>query len=129
MRKPFKMKGYTYPGKSPVKQEKIEAIPAQEAQPLSVDTGDDEPLKPSKSYEEVSSEIKAEKATTSAKNKADKRAKRGEFWEGLAGQAGMALLETGLQIGATALTTPRSKPSRKGSDTSGFSSIQFGRRS
>ena len=59
----------------------------------------------------------------------DESGKAGEFFEGLAGQAGFALLEAGLQIGATALTTPRRKPGRKGPDVSGFSNIQFGRRS
>ena len=116
MRRPFKMKGYSYPGKSPVKRKD---------DPSSGDQSQfqDQP------EETITSADVPDEQTGASTLAADKKTKRGEFWKGLAGQAGMALLETGLQIGATALTTPRRKPSRKGPDTSGFSNIQFGRRS
>tara|TARA_R110001583_G_scaffold177546_1_gene332777 strand:+ start:1290 stop:1640 length:351 start_codon:yes stop_codon:yes gene_type:complete len=115
MRKPFKMKGYSYPGKSPLREDTIK-LPMQEIKELPVSTGDDKPIEPSKSYEEVSSEIKSEK-----------KADRGEFFEGLAGQAGKALLEAGVQVGVNALLTPKNNATRKGPDVSGFSGIQFGR--
>jgi len=130
MTPPFKMKGYTYPGKSPIKREKEEVlkIEPKKAELLPVDLGDDEPLKPSKSYEEVSAEIKAEKKVVSDKDKATKKAARGEFWRDLAGEAGKALLITGIQAGGAALARGKTKPGRKSADTSGFSGIQFGRK-
>ena len=112
------MKGYSYPGKSPVKHKGFGEH--------SHDHGG------SGSYRE---DDKGTLHQTGVGGDIDKddwkdesgKAKTGEFFKGLAGQAGFALLEAGLQVGATALTTPRRKPSRKGGYADGFSGIQFGR--
>ena len=128
---PFKMKGYTYPGKSPVKDvdKTINFDVKKKPEIKNTPTGNGDSEVDALITENSSKSLENIKVRDYEKEKADKKTKRAEFFKGLAGQAGMALLETGLQIGATALTTPRNKPSRKGSDTSGFSSIKFGRRS
>ena len=116
------MKGYSYPGKSPVKRKD---------DPSSGDQSQfqDQPEETITSADIPDEQTGASTLAAAEKKKADKKKKRAEFFKGLAGQAGMALLEAGLQVGATALTTPRSRPSRKGPDASGFSNIQFGRKS
>ena len=134
MTPPFKMKGYTYPGKSPIKKDKSPTIklPRVEVQKTVVDTDDDKPLKTvpfdKGAYDKRSAEYKAEKKVASDKEKADKKTARGEFWRDLAGEAGKALVIAGIQAGATALSRGKSRPSRRGPDVSGFSSIQYGRK-
>jgi len=134
MTPPFKMKGYTYPGKSPIKKDKetIIKMPMKEAELLPVDMGDDKPLKGAtfdkKAYDKRSTEYKAEKKVVSDKEKADRKADRGEFWKDLAGEAGRALLIAGIQTGAAALSQGKTKPKRQGPDVSGFSGIQFGKK-
>tara|TARA_R110000796_G_scaffold90505_1_gene194380 strand:+ start:1505 stop:1864 length:360 start_codon:yes stop_codon:yes gene_type:complete len=117
----YKMKGYSYPGKSPLRKGEATAIPVLPPKPLAVDSTDSI-QKPSKSYEETSSEIKGEK-------KAARKAKTKEFLGNLGGQAGKALISAGISAGVNALTRPKKKKTRRNTSNGGFTDINFGRNS
>ena len=140
MTPPFKMKGYTYPGKSPIKQNSKNEIKLDTKTSSYDYTPSDKQPTPTqaeaypnqKPYVEPKSTVKVrdykkEKAI-SDKEKADRKAARGEFWRDLAGEAGKALIIAGIQTGAAALSQGKTKPRRQGPDASGFSGIQFGRK-
>ena len=119
------MKGYSYPGKSPLRKDKAIAIPALPAKPLVVENDLNDIQKPSKSYKEVSSEIKGEKK---AAKKAERKANTKKLLGNLGEQAAMALVTGGINAGINALTRSKKKKPRRGADTSGFTSINFGRK-
>ena len=117
MRRPFKMKGYSYPGKSPIKQETITKLPILPPEPLPVDTGGDEPLTPSSDEQTVTPPV-------------EETSKMSELLSSDAGgQIVESLIKTGITTGVNALTQPKKRPVRRGGEFSGFSNIQFGRRS
>jgi hypothetical protein len=124
MRRPFKMKGYTYPGKSPLRKDEAIAIPALPAKPLVVDSVDDI-QKPSKSYEEASSEVKGEKK---AAKQATRKANTKEFLGNLGQRAGEAIISAAISTGVNALTRSKKKKTRRSTGNGGFTSINFGRK-
>lgn len=116
MRRPFKMKGYSYPGKSPIKEQGDPSAGDQsqyQDQPEETITSTDIPDEQSGSDDSSGSE--------------------NGYWKGMAEEAGVALVKAGIQTGATALSgalaNKKKKSGRKGPDASGFSNIKFGRNS
>ena len=140
MAPPFKMKGYTYPGTSPIREEK-QIIPSEkngsilDSKLSTQQERDSRKIGPTKNETDLKSEFKGQYAqnqqTTKKKEikeKSDRKVARGEFWKDLAGEAGRALLIAGIQTGAAALSQGKTKPKRQGPDVSGFSGIQFGKK-
>lgn len=141
MRKPFKMKGYSYPGKSPLREDTKSEVKISKDSKSNFDWNTSNTVheapssKPSEKPKDTSKniktgeevEVKVDANLVDRQEKSARAAERGEFFKGLAGDAGKALLEAGVQVGVNALLTPKNKSTRKGPDVSGFSGIQFGR--
>jgi hypothetical protein len=122
MTPPFKMKGYTYPGTSPIREDvKAITIPKKEPKDLLLPATSDDPI-----VEAPQATLKNE---VKKKGLSDKeRADRKDFWRDIAGEAGKAILVAGIQTGAAALSRGNNKSSKKSADISGFSGINFGRK-
>tara|TARA_R100001377_G_C3180189_1_gene106335 strand:+ start:939 stop:1274 length:336 start_codon:yes stop_codon:yes gene_type:complete len=109
----YKMKGFLYPGKSPLKEKGDPSA------------GDQSKYQDKPEETITSSDIPDEQT---GKTTLEKKAKTKDFFGGLAQYAGKALITTGINTAVNALTRPKkSKPSRTNS-ASGFSSIKLGRR-
>ena len=113
MRIPFKMKGYSYPGKSPLS--KLD----------DPSTGDQRQYQDQPEETTTSADIPNEQT---GKTTLEKRAKRKQYLGNLGEQAAMALVTGGINAGTNALTRSKNKKPRRGADTSGFTSINFGRK-
>jgi hypothetical protein len=125
MTPPFKMKGYTYPGTSPIREDVKEShIPKKTVKEQLLPVTPDDPIAkaPPASLQTNKNEVK--KKGLSDQEKADRK----DFWRDIAGEAGKAILIAGIQTGAAALSRGNNKSSKKSADISGFSGINFGRK-
>ena len=156
MSAPFKMKGYSYPGKSPIKNESKQKYTLDGVTRYHIPLGEDSNNKPiTKSKGLDPSKVKGtteykflqtqkqenklakEKAKQTAIEKSKqeqaaakikKKSDRSDYFSDLATQAAVALAKTGVEVGVTSLMTKKPKPTRGSSNDGGFSQIQFGRK-
>ena len=109
----YKMKGFLYPGKSPLKEKGDPSA------------GDQSKYQDQPEETVTSKDIPNEQT---GKTNLEKRAKRKQYLGDLGEQAAITLVTGGIKTGINALTRPKKKKSRRGADTSGFTSINFGRK-
>jgi hypothetical protein len=109
----YKMKGFSYPGESPLK-EPVESISA-------ADVTDEQKIEMA---DEGSVQPKVDGNTESGGNKDKSKFKMGE---GTGGMIAEQLLKTGLELGASAIANRKKKEGNKGASQSAFSGIQFGK--
>jgi len=125
----FKMTGYSYPGKSPVKQEEtpmIHELPMQEIKKLPVNTDEDKPLEAipfdKEAYDRRSAEVYTKKKNEKKKLR---RESRKETLKSLGDTLAHHVLTTGIKLGLTAVTRPKKRTKRKKIDTNAFSNVKF----
>ena len=128
MRRPFKMKGYSYPGKSPIKltdKEKqanlLRAVPDEDAYNELSDID-------KKNFDATGAKVGLPTKEAPVKNIG---AALGQVFTKELGEAAMkagteAVVSGGVKAGIGALTNKKDKSTRKSHDTSGFSGIKFG---
>ena len=145
----YKMKGYSYPGKSPLREDtksEVKIQPKKSSSSYNIDWNNSNtvheapPSKPQekpkytsknrKTGEEVEIKVDANLAgrQESAAAAVARKAKRRQYLGNLGEQAAMALITGGINAGINALTRSKKKKPRRGADTSGFTSINFGRK-
>ena len=108
----FKMKGYSYPGKSPMK--------LKEGDPS---TGDQKQYQDQPEDKITSEDIPNEQ--TGPKGK--KKEKKGKIdWSSVATDAISAVVQTGAQAGIEALIRPRTRPSRSAGASGSMGNVNFG---
>ena len=113
----FKMKGYSYPGTSPFKEETINFDVKKKSEIKNTPTGGKDL--------EVDASIAANSSTSEKKEKEEKKA--GINWSGIAEKAITSVVDAGLQAGVDAIVGSGNKnPSRNAPSSSGFTSMQYG---
>ena len=107
------MKGYSYPGKSPLKEKGDPSA------------GDQSKYQDQPEETVTSKDIPNEQT---GKTTLEKRAKRKQYLGDLGEQAAMALVTGGINAGINALTRSKKKKTRRSTGNGGFTSINFGRK-
>ena len=114
----YKMKGYSYPGKSPLREGGDPSA------------GDQSKYQDQPEETTTSADIPNEQTgKTTLEKKAARKAKTKEFLGNLGEQAGKALISAGISAGVNALTRPKKKKTRRSTSNGGFTDINFGRNS
>ena len=112
----YKMKGFSYPGKSPLKEDPVQVEPI-----LAADVTDEQKIEMA---DEGSVQPAVDGNTEGGGNKDKSKFKMGE---GTGGMIAEQLLKTGLELGASAIANRKKKEGNKGASQSAFSGIQFGK--
>ena len=111
----FKMKGYKYPGASPLRED----VKQKTKQEPTDQEFDDAIAKADKAVETSQSEVKGmQKDQKKEKNKID--------WSGIAGSAIETIVQAGAQAGVQALTKSRARKPRSTTDQGSMGNVQYG---
>ena len=126
----FKMSGYSYPGKSPLKGKKKRAQQAKAAEDLSTAQ---EKLDKFGEMEMKSTDIMAQESKIGkggAPKKGYIKPAPTKSWAELGQLAAKEVVKAGVSTGVKAATGgfKKDKPGRRGPDASGLASIKFGKR-
>ena len=107
----YKMKGFSYPGESPLKDETVPVEPI-----LAADVTDEQKI-----------EMADEGSVQPTVDGNDTSKSKFKMGEGTGGMIAEQLLKTGLELGASAIANRKKKEGNKGASQSAFSGIQFGK--
>tara|TARA_R110000787_G_scaffold216025_1_gene325233 strand:+ start:496 stop:876 length:381 start_codon:yes stop_codon:yes gene_type:complete len=123
-RTPYKMKGYTYPGATPMKSKTESSKEMTDGAFDIVEDGTDL-MKEQGFYVKGPAGSSPATKKSPAKNVGAEVAK-GIDWDAITQSAVEAGVEGAVQIGASAISNSGKKKSNKGMDQSGFSKMKFG---